>query len=99
MYKQTQITELLDQLLFLTGDDAQEIVEQFEGYPKEAVEKLIVILKEAVKEQQSMLEKEIEYNEEFARGFQEMLKETFTEIREAYEKGEELEASVLLEEA
>jgi|GEM_PF-4813106 len=65
MYKQKQIHDLVAQLYFLPWEESQKIINGAKSATNEAIDSLVVVLQDALKKQEEMVQKMIAADPEF----------------------------------
>jgi polyribonucleotide nucleotidyltransferase len=96
MDKNTEVTELLGQLYFLTNDQRADIVKKFENIPAEGIEKLLTVLKEAKAQQEELFLHAIERDAEFPQKLQKFLHEISEDFKKRYEAEEKTNVDSIL---
>lgn len=87
-----EVEKLLTKLYLFTWDETEGIRAQCKGATPEALQKIIVVLKNALKQQNEMMKKMIEKDPEFPKKMDAFLKKDIQDLAEKNEQNEQSSA-------
>ncbi|PIR54417.1 hypothetical protein COU75_00995 [Candidatus Peregrinibacteria bacterium CG10_big_fil_rev_8_21_14_0_10_42_8] len=93
MYKQKHIHDLVAQLYFLPWEESQKIINGAKNATNEAIDSLVVVLKDALKKQEEMVQKMIAADPEFPKKLDTFIRSQLNDAAVSVEKQDQKKAS------